>query len=127
MAQAIVCGTYGFGLIIALGCVAEFLPGWAAASFASGVLLCGFIGLEGNGMRIAHYERKGWAFRQVIEAQNRATAEELYFSSAGSYHDVENSSVKMMRPAPAPVWPMPASAGSSGEPVLGLMDFEGKG
>lgn len=54
--------------------------GWYWTGFALSLAASLIAGLEGQQMRIAKRERQGWSLDAVIEADDLATAEALYFA-----------------------------------------------
>ncbi|MCR9136950.1 MAG: DUF2628 domain-containing protein [Alphaproteobacteria bacterium] len=69
-----------FLVFIGLGAAVDAFPQWALFSAVAWLFLVWFLALEGNGLRIARKERQNWQIQAVIEAQNMATAEEIYYA-----------------------------------------------
>ncbi len=110
-----------FLVLVGLVAVAEAWPQWASVTGLALLILAWFVALEGNGMRIVKKERQGWHMRAVIEAQNAATAEEIYYagdrgeqiaSRPAGGHGEKRAALKPSRTLPA----------ESG-PALGLLDL----
>lgn len=111
-------------LTIAIALAAGQFPAYSLALTASSFLVSTFVGLEGNGWRIAKKERQGWTLRSVVEAENHATAEEIWFDS------IERQAANTAAAQPSPtvrkattIRPAPAGSG----PALGLIDYADKG
>ncbi|MBW8638330.1 DUF2628 domain-containing protein [Hoeflea sp. WL0058] len=105
------------GLAIASG----GLPQWDLLFVLASLLVSVYVALEGNAMRIAGRERRGWTCRGVVDAPDLATAEEIYFAG------MEQSSLSERPPERAPLpptQPLPRKSTSSG-PALGLLDMDG--
>ena len=107
---------------IGLGVGFETYPDWSPVFLTAPVLLSLYVGLEGNGLRIAKLERRDWQVDSVIEAPNAATAEAIYFAEL-------RDAPKRTVPPPgrgwaAPLRSVPPSADSG--PALGLLDIHGK-
>lgn len=109
-------------LSIAIAVAISLFPAQSMIFTASSLLVSVFVALEGNGWRIAKKERQGWAFKGVVEAQNHATAEEIWFTQA-----LEKPASQRTAPSPPPaagkrpvMHPAPAATG----PALGLLDYE---
>ena len=108
---------------VGLAFAIEALPQWSPVAIAASVLLSAYVALEGNGMRIANKERQDWTIDAIIEAQNVATAEEIYFSDNSDASPTTGPG----RPVDgkAGVWPsQPAYRAVAPEP--GLLDLQGK-
>jgi len=96
------------------------LPGFAPVGLALGLALSLLVGLEGTNYLSEALVRRGWVLEAVIFAQDRETAEQMYFSGL---------------PAPTSS-PLPKSGdwarnaapvGTSGHgPNLGLFDYGGR-
>lgn len=69
-----------FLIFVGLTAAAEAWPQWSFFSAVAWVVLVLFVALEGNAMRIAKKERQDWQIKAVIEAQNRDTAEDIYYT-----------------------------------------------
>lgn len=122
---------------IGLGAAMQLLPDWVTVFAVASMLVSLFIALEGNAMRIASKERQGWRLRAIVEAQNRATAEEIYFApsdkAAGSA-PVKPEATLLARQAlgrqtlgrQTPGGRTGAQSANAG-PALGLLDYENKG
>ena len=109
-------------LSVAIAMLAGQFPGYSMALTAATALVSAFVAMEGNGWRIAKKERQGWAFRSVVDADNRATAEEIWFDA------IEQRTVNAAPAAPPEPRPRnihPAHAGSG--PALGLIDYGDRG
>ena len=82
-------------------------------SLATGLL----VALEGPSMVVFSLERKGWTVDAVISADDRATAEEIYY--------MENQTGSMPAPKGArPVLPASETSARRHAPMLGLTGFE---
>lgn len=103
---------------LALLVVAE-RTGWNGTAIAIGVLIAFWIGLEGNGWRVAALVSRGWTVRDVIEAADLMEAEMICFP-AGEPED--RTTVPPDRPRAAPIRPAAPPAG--GGPALGFIDYE---
>jgi hypothetical protein len=112
-------------LLVSVGLAAAFdtLPQWSLVFAAASLALSWFVALEGNAMRITKKERQDWQLREIIEAQNAATAEEIYFSSVRSTGSAASSANNGKKTVLKPSRHVVAD---SGGPALGLMDFQGK-
>ena len=110
-------------LSVAIALVAGQVPGYSIAVTAASILVSSFVALEGNGWRIAKRERQGWIFRSVVEADNQATAEEIWFS--GIEQQTAPAKTTARPPAGKPTGIHPARAGSG--PALGLIDYGDRG
>ncbi len=111
-------------LTIAIALAADQFPAYSLVLTAVSILVSAFVALEGNGWRITKKENQGWTFRAVVEAENRATAEDIWFDT------VERQANSPARTAP------PAAAGkqttfhpalADSGPALGLIDYGDKG
>ncbi|MDW6024508.1 DUF2628 domain-containing protein [Mesorhizobium sp. BAC0120] len=60
----------------------ERVQGLGLAASLAGVLIAIFIGLEGNGMRIAAFRRRGWRFWGAVDADSELDAEARYAAEA---------------------------------------------
>jgi Zn-dependent protease with chaperone function len=112
-----------FLLSIAIAVAMGQLPGASPVLTVASVLVSLFVALEGNGWRIDKKERQGWTFRTVIEADNRATAEEIWIAGV-----VAEQAIKARTPPPALTKTSarhPATGGSG--PALGLIDYGDRG
>lgn len=69
-----------FLIFVGLGAAVDAFPQWVLFSVVAWLFLVWFVALEGNGMRIAKKERQNWQIQAVIEAQNMATAEEIFYA-----------------------------------------------
>ena len=93
-------------------------------------------------MRIASKERQGWRLRAIVEAQNRATAEEIYFAptnEAAGTAPVKPESTLLARQTlgqKTAGWQTPSrqtpgaqtgAQSANAGPALGLLDYENKG
>ncbi|MCP8895799.1 DUF2628 domain-containing protein [Shinella daejeonensis] len=98
-------------LAAAVGGHPVFGPASLGLHLAVGLL----VALEGPSMLLARLERKGWTLDAVISADDRDTAEEIY------YDDTETAQARPETPRPG----MPASTASAGrhDPMLGLVSF----
>ncbi|WP_419907103.1 DUF2628 domain-containing protein [Hoeflea sp.] len=108
-------------LSVAIAIAISQLPAWSTVLTLSSVLISLFVALEGNNWRVADKERQGWEMRDVIEAPDRATAEDIYFSQEMRENDPP--------PRPAPVFgkgPAHGTAPAATGPALGLLDYENK-
>ncbi|MEO4043837.1 DUF2628 domain-containing protein [Hoeflea sp. CAU 1731] len=106
------------GLAIASG----GLPQWDLLFVLASLLVSIYVALEGNAMRIAGRERRGWICRGVVDAPDLATAEEIYFAG------MEQPSPESTRPperVPLPPTQPPSRKSSSSGPALGLLDMDG--
>ncbi|MDF1776456.1 MAG: DUF2628 domain-containing protein [Rhizobiaceae bacterium] len=132
---------------IGLGAAMQLLPDWVTVFAVASMLLSLFIALEGNAMRIASKERQGWRLRAIVEAQNRATAEEIYFAptnEAAGTAPVKPESTLLARQTlgqKTAGWQTPSRQTPGGQtpggqtgaqsanagPALGLLDYENKG
>jgi hypothetical protein len=82
-------------------------------SLATGLL----VALEGPSMVVASLERKGWTVDAVIAADDRATAEEIYY--------MENQTGDAPAPESArPVLPASETSARRHAPMLGLVGFQ---
>lgn len=82
-------------------------------SLATGLL----VALEGPSMIVSSLERKGWAIDAVISADDRATAEEIYY--------MENQTGGAPAPEGArPVLPASETSDRRHAPMLGLVGFK---
>lgn len=80
-----------------------------------------FVGLEGNQLRIAALERRGWHQAGLIEAENLEEAELRFFSNRASRQVSEGR-----RPPPSVRDAQPARQPSREGPILGLLDYPGR-
>lgn len=111
-------------LTIAIALAADQFPGYSLVLTAASILVSAFVALEGNGWRIAKKERQGWVFRSVVEAENHATAEEIWFDTIDRQADKPApTQPPSTARKPSPVRPAPAGTG----PALGLIDYGDKG
>jgi hypothetical protein len=60
----------------------ERVEGLGLAALLAVLLVSIFIGLEGNGMRIAAFRRRGWHFWGVVDADSEYDAESRYAAEA---------------------------------------------
>ena len=107
---------------VGLALASNGLPQWDLVFFVASLLVSIYVALEGNAMRIAGRERRGWTCRGVIDAPDLATAEEIYFA------DMEQPSPASARPperAPLPPTLPGSRKSSSSGPALGLLDMDG--
>lgn len=68
-------------ILVGLIAAVDAFPQWSLLVVVTWLVLVWFVALEGNGMRIAKKERQGWRTKVVIEAQNAATAEEIFYTA----------------------------------------------
>ena len=71
-------------LSVAIAAAIAVFPDQSLIFTAASLVVSVFVALEGNGWRIGKKERLGWTFRTVVEAPDRATAEEIWFSQAAA-------------------------------------------
>src|SRR5262245_2591017 len=64
--------------VLLAGTALERVEGFAAAALVLSLLVSIFVGLEGNGMRVAAFRRRGWQAWGVIEADDEHDAETRY-------------------------------------------------
>jgi len=110
---------------VGLAATIDALPQWWLVSFTASILLSFYVALEGNSWRIAKKERQDWRLDAIVEAQNVATAEDIYF--ADDRRGAARRSDAASRPdgGRRTVWPSRPESAADG-PALGLLDLEGK-
>ncbi len=90
----------------------ERLGGLVVAASILSLLLSLFVGLEGNAMRIARWQRRGWRVATVVDADSEHDAETIY----AAHDELEDE-----RPADLqPIVPHAVFAGVQ-SPAVGLL------
>lgn len=109
-----------FLVFVGLTAAVEAWPQWSFFCAVAWLVLVWFVALEGNAMRIAKKERQDWQIKAVIEAQNRNTAEEIFYAG-------HRQAASVRRPVggekPAKPKPHPGGTQELG-PTLGLLGFQ---
>lgn len=100
-----------------LGSALMAQPGLGAAGFALSAATSLLVALEGPSMVVSNLTRRGWRVDDVVSADDRDTAELIYFNEP----DLE---VAARRGRDLPVLPASASSGRDHQPMLGLVGFE---
>lgn len=106
LAALVVLAVQGVGLAVAGH--ATFGSAGVALVLATSLL----VALEGPSMVAATLERKGWTLDAVIAADDRATAEDIYYSQTAERPERD-----------VPALPASATAGRRHGPMLGLVGF----
>jgi hypothetical protein len=86
----------------------ERVTGFAFAAPFLSLIVSIFVGLEGNGLRIAALRRRGWNFVTVIEADDLYDAETRYAADADEDGDGIPDRFQIT-PSPGPTGAMPAA------------------
>jgi hypothetical protein len=100
-----------FAVLLSTGALERF-GGMAPAASIVSLLVSMFVGLEGNGLRIAALARRGWIPRGVIEAGRLDEAELRY---------AEDTDTDPAPAAPHPIVPSPVPVVTAGTQPVGLL------
>lgn len=115
-----------FLVYVGLTAAVDAWPQWSLFAVVASLSLAWFVALEGNAMRVAKKERQGWQIVAIVEAQDAATAEEMFYADdeptqSGVFSpsaDNEGEKRAVLKPSRNHLSP-------SG-PALGLLDLHGK-
>ena len=91
----------------------EQFGGMASAASIVSLLVSIFVGIEGNGLRIAAFERRGWVADAVVEANNVDEAELRYADEIDADADGIPDRYQMT--------PSPVPAGAAHSQPVGLL------
>lgn len=109
-----------FVVFVGLAAAVDAWPQWSLLSAVAWLFLVWFVALEGNAMRIAKKERQDWQIKTVIEAQNRDTAEAIFYAGHR-----QTASERKTADSERTATPKPHPGGTQElGPTLGLLGFQ---